>query len=113
MPIKSPDGISDFKILRELGCTYVDKTGFIVEPLADPAQALLLSRPRRFGKTLNQWTLRYLLEKTTEERGCMFEGLDAWRSEEARRHFQRYPVITLTFKDVKARDESLLRGYPR
>ena len=58
---------------------------------------------RRFGKTVNLSTLRYFVEKLSEDRSALFEGLSVWGSREARGHFQRYPVISLTFKDVKAR----------
>ena len=59
-------------------------------------------RPRRFGKTLNLSTLRTFVEKSDTDHGKLFEGLEIWDDLEARSHFQRYPVIYLTFKDVKA-----------
>ena len=95
-------GISDFRLLREPGVLYVDKTSFITQVLASPAEVALFSRPRRFGKTVNLSTVRYFVEKSTEDRSALFEGLSVWSSAEARSHFQRYPVISLTFKDVKA-----------
>ena len=107
MAFRSPIGISDFRLLREAGAHYVDKTAFIEEILASPTQVLLFPRPRRFGKTLNLSTLRCFLEKDGEKDGegrCgLFEGLAVWRSAEARAHFGRYPVIHLSFKDVKER----------
>jgi hypothetical protein len=94
-------GISDFRELREGGFSYVDKTALIDEVLADPAKVVLLPRPRRFGKTLNLSMLRYFFEKSAEDRGPLFAGLAVASSESARAHVQRYPVIFLTFKDVK------------
>ncbi len=103
MALRIPLGISDFRTLREGGLTYVDKSSFIREVLDDTAAVILLPRPRRFGKTLNLSMLRYFLEKSAEPRWPLFEGLDiAAAGEPYRRHFQRYPVVLLTFKDVKA-----------
>ena len=100
--LRLPLGISDFRQLRGIGAVYVDKTRFITDLLAGHASVALFPRPRRFGKTLNLSTLRYFLEKSEEDRTALFEGLSVWDSREAREHFQRYPVIFLTFKDVKA-----------
>jgi len=102
MTFRSPLGISDFEILRRRNCYYVDKTRFIAELLDDPIQTVLFPRPRRFGKTLNLSSLRYFLEKSDEDRAWVFEGLEVWKDDQAREHFQRYPVIFVTFKDVKA-----------
>ncbi len=96
-------GQSDFRLLREDGGLYVDKTRLVADVLDAGAQALLLPRPRRFGKTLNLSTLRHFLERSEDDLGRLFEGLAVWESEAARAHFQRYPVVFLTFKDVKAR----------
>ena len=105
-----PIGISDFRELREQGALYVDKTHFITQVLTGHAAVALLPRPRRFGKTLNLSALRYFVEKSEEDRTALFEGLSVWASEEARRHYQRYPVLFLTFKDVKAvRYEAAIR----
>ena len=62
MGFHAPLRISDFRVLREEGATYVDKTAFISEVLGSRTQALLIPRPRRFGKTLNLSALRYFLE---------------------------------------------------
>ncbi len=101
MALTAPLGTSDFLKLRRAGATYVDKTALIAEVVQAQAKVLLLPRPRRFGKTLNLSTLRCFLERTEEERADLFEGLAVWDSEAARRHFQRHPVVFLTFKDVK------------
>src|SRR5262245_18642245 len=103
-PPRLPIGVSDFCKLRELGLVYGDKTDFLTQLLASGSEVVLVLRPRRFGKTLNLSTLRNFVEKTKEDRAPLFEGLSVWGSAEARAHFQRYPVIWLTFKDVKAGD---------
>ncbi|MEM9460101.1 MAG: AAA family ATPase [Myxococcota bacterium] len=107
--LRLPIGQSDFRMLRRQGLTYVDKSGFIVDVLEASAAVLLLPRPRRFGKTLNLSMLRYYLDlgldlepgHSEHEQGDLFAGLAVQRSELARPHRQRYPVIFLTFKDIK------------
>ncbi len=101
MSFAAPIGQSDFLKIRRAGVTYVDKTSLVTEVLASPTEALLFPRPRRFGKTLNLSTLRYFPERSDEDRSDLFEGLAVWESEGARAHFQRHPVVSLTFKDVK------------
>ncbi len=92
---------SDFVKLRKSNAYYVDKTAFIEQWLLSSHEALLLPRPRRFGKTLNMTTLKTFLECSPIDRAPLFHGLQVWDSENARQHFQRYPVIYLSFKDVK------------
>ena len=99
---QAPVGTSDFRKIRTSeSLVYVDKTRFIEDVLCHPAEVLLFPRPRRFGKTLNLSALRSFVEKGNAE-SSLFEGLRVWQSAEARKHFGRYPVIHLTFKDVKA-----------
>ncbi len=99
--VRFPIGLSDFRNLRRGSFHYVDKTALIDAVLDAGAQVVLVPRPRRFGKTLNLSMLRYFLEKSPEDRGPLFAGLAIASSESARPHFQRYPVVFLTFKDVK------------
>ncbi len=99
--VRFPIGLSDFRNLRRDGFAYVDKSPLIDAVLDEDAQVLLVPRPRRFGKTLNLSMLRYFLEKSPEDRAPLFAGLAIASSEIARPHFQRYPVVFLTFKDVK------------
>jgi hypothetical protein len=97
-----PIGVDDFRALREQGMEYVDKSDLIREVLDRGAQAILLPRPRRFGKTLNMTMLRCFFEKSGDDLSSLFSDLSIWQAGEAyRAHFQRYPVIFLTFKDVK------------
>ncbi len=95
-------GASDYLKTRRSGALYVDKTRLVADVLAANAEVLLLPRPRRFGKTLNLSALRYFLEANDEDRTDLFEGLAVWNAPQARAHFQRHPVVWLTFKDVKA-----------
>jgi hypothetical protein len=94
-------GTSDFAALREPGVLLVDKTDLIDRVLAAPYQTLLFPRPRRFGKSTNLSMLGYFLGKSQKDHSALFQDLAIWRSAEARRHFQRYPIIYLTFKDLK------------
>ncbi|MBI4603785.1 MAG: AAA family ATPase [Planctomycetes bacterium] len=103
-----PLGTSDFLQLRGDGLLYVDKSLLVAELLADPARVLLLPRPRRFGKTLNMSTVRCFFERPpraqgqTEEVRRAFSGLAIEKAGgEVWRHFQRHPVIFLSFKDLK------------
>ena len=93
--------IDDFAVVRRKGAVYIDKSAFIREVL-DGVDMLLITRPRRFGKTLNMSMLRYFFERSDEDRSDLFEDLAIWQDEAARAHFQRHPVISLTLKDVKA-----------
>jgi hypothetical protein len=106
--LRLPIGISDFRMLREGGYAYIDKTYFIRDVARAEPQVLLFPRPRRFGKTLNMSMLRAYFEKSDVDAAPLFEGLFVSResSADCRAHFQRYPVIFLSFKDVKAKNFS-------
>ncbi|HMY18282.1 MAG TPA: AAA family ATPase [Polyangium sp.] len=104
-------GESDFRSFREAGYSYVDKSSLISDILADSSKVLLFPRPRRFGKTISLSMLGYFLGKSKEDLSSLFEGLSVWQDEGARKHFQRYPVISVTFKDVKAKTfEDVIAG---
>ena len=110
-PARFPIGLSDFRALRESDFCYVDKTSLIDDVIRDGAQVLLIPRPRRFGKTLNLSMLKCFFEKRADDLRPLFAGLAVASSEGAWAHFQRYPVIFLTFKDVKPRTwEDCLSG---
>lgn len=97
-----PIGIDDFQKLRERGHEYVDKSLLIREVLDKGAEVILFPRPRRFGKTLNLSMLRYFFEKRAEDSTPLFADLAIASAGPAyQAHFQRYPVIFLTFKGVK------------
>lgn len=95
-----PIGNSDFASIRRQGSEYVDKTGLIAEVLRDPAQILLFPRPRRFGKTLNLSMLRYFFD-IRGKAADLFKGLWIASQPEFLAHQGKYPVIFLSFKDVK------------
>jgi hypothetical protein len=103
MTMRIPIGIEDFRLLRERNLTYVDKSRLICELIDKPGvQAVLLPRPRRFGKSLNLSMLRCYFEKRGDDLTHLFEDLAVWRAGDVyREHFQRYPVIHMTFKEVK------------
>ena len=110
-PVRFPIGLSDFRALREGGFAYVDKTSLIDDVLIEGAQVLLAPRPRRFGKTLNLSMLRYFFEKGADDVRPLFAGLAVASSRSAWAHFQKYPVIFMTFKDIKPRSwEDCLAG---
>src|SRR3954447_23388192 len=101
MVMRIPIGVDDFRKLREQGLVYVDKSHLVREMLDKGAEAFLLPRPRRFGKTLNLSMLRCFFEKRDEDLSGLFSDLSIWQAGEGvRAHFQRYPVVFITFKDV-------------
>jgi hypothetical protein len=108
-----PIGLSDFRNLREAGLRYVDKTSFVADVVEGAGEVLLFPRPRRFGKTLNLSTFRCFIEKREKDARALFTGLAIEQRPEAWVHFQRYPVIFLTFKDIKADSYALARSAIR
>ena len=96
-----PVGISDY-VRAQSEYYYVDKTLLIKEFLDRRAYVSLFTRPRRFGKTLNMDMLRVFFEKSDEDTGKYFTDTAIWKcGQEYREHQGKYPVIFLTFKDVK------------
>ena len=96
-----PIGISDY-VRAQSDYYYVDKTMLIKEFLDQKPLVSLFTRPRRFGKTLNMDMLRVYFEKTDEDTSKYFKDKDIWKCGEVyRKHQGKYPVIFLTFKDVK------------
>jgi Predicted AAA-ATPase/PD-(D/E)XK nuclease superfamily len=103
-PLRVPTGIADFRMLREGGFEFIDKSHLISEFLRrDNHQVILVPRPRRFGKTINLTMLKWYFEKREENVWHLFEGLHiANAGETYREHFQKYPVIHLSFKGTKS-----------
>lgn len=98
---KLPIGISDFKVATTK-YYYVDKTLLIRDFLDTTPMVSLFTRPRRFGKTLNMDMLRVFFEKTSEDTSIYFKDKKIWQcGPEYTSHQGQYPVIYLTFKDVK------------
>ena len=97
-----PIGIDDFKTIIEEDYYYVDKTKMIESLLDDSAGVTLFTRPRRFGKTLNMSMLNYFFNlKNKEENRKLFENLYISKSKYMDQQGE-YPVIYLSFKDIKA-----------
>lgn len=93
-------GKQDFASLRE-NHYYVDKTDFIRQWWESGDDITLITRPRRFGKTLNMSMLNCFFSRQYAEKGTIFEGLSIWKQEKYRRLQGTYPVIFLSFADVK------------
>jgi len=98
---KLPIGISNFKGLIEEKYYYIDKTDFISEVINNGAKVILLPRPRRFGKTLNLSMLKYFFENR-EDNTHLFKDLAIFKTSEFKKHLGKYPVIFLSFKDIKS-----------
>ena len=96
-------GNQDFETIRKKGYFYVDKTGFIREWWESGDSVTLIIRPRRFGKTLNMSMLEQFFSIGYANRSDLFEGLFIWQEEKYRRLQGTYPVIALSFADVKER----------
>ena len=102
LPVKPlPVGISDY-IRAQSDYYYVDKTLLIKEILDRKPLVSLFTRPRRFGKTLNMDMLRVFFEISDDDTGRYFEDKAIWKCGDMYRNYQgKFPVIFLTFKDVK------------
>ncbi len=99
-----PNGISDFQVLRENNYYYVDKTKLIGELQQEIGKTILFTRPRRFGKTLNMSMLQYFWDiQNQEEHRKLFQGLEI-ESSPYMAEQGKYPVIFITFKDIKERN---------
>ena len=88
------------KIIKEK-CFYVDKTAFIKEWWDNKDDVTLITRPRRFGKTLNMDMLKCFFSNEYKDRGDLFEGLDIWKDEKYRELQGTYPVIFFSFAKIK------------
>mgnify|MGYP005758751003 CR=1 FL=1 len=94
-------GTSDFKKMRVNDYFYVDKTLFIKDVLDNKSEIALITRPRRFGKTLNMSTLKYYFDCTQKDNKELFKGLKIMDQEEKyTSKLGYYPVIYITLKDV-------------
>lgn len=95
-------GNQGFDDIRENKYFYIDKTGLIKEWWSSGDAVTLINRPRRFGKTLNMSMLNCFFSNQYANRGDLFEGLSVWEDEKYRQLQGTYPVIFLSFADVKA-----------
>lgn len=94
-------GMQDFEKVITENNFYIDKTMFIREWWENKDDVTLLTRPRRFGKTLTMDMLEKFFSVKYANRGDLFEGLDIWREEKYRRLQGTYPVISLSFASIK------------
>jgi len=96
-----PIGISDYR-LASTEYYYIDKTMMIKDFLDERPMVSLFTRPRRFGKTLNMDMIRTFFEKTDEDTSIYFKDKKIWVcGKKYREHQGKYPVIFLSFKDIK------------
>lgn len=95
-------GKQDYESLIKSGCFYVDKTYFIKEWWESQDDVTLITRPRRFGKTLNMSMLECFFSNKYAGRGDLFEGLSIWNDEKYRQLQGTYPVIFISFAEIKA-----------
>ena len=110
-------GVEDFKEIIDKGGYFVDKTLMIKELIESQAKVTLFTRPRRFGKTLNQFMIRRFFEDEITEKGekvdngYLFDGLAITGcGESIMQHSQQYPVIFLTMKSAKQPDFEMAYG---
>lgn len=94
-------GRQDFEKIRTDNNFYVDKTDFIRQWWESGDDVTLITRPRRFGKTLNMSMLEQFFSVNYAGRSDLFEGLSIWQEEKYRLLQGTYPVIALSFAKVK------------
>ncbi len=102
-------GITDFKEFIDNDCYFVDKTHLIAHFINDLSKVHLITRPRRFGKTLNLSMIRYFFEapppggSSTDAppNASLFDGMSITEHPRCREYMGQYPVIHLSFKDAK------------
>lgn len=95
-------GEQRFDRLIEGNKFYIDKTGFIREWWENGSTVTLITRPRRFGKTLNMSMVECFFSNRYADRGGLFEGLSVWDDEKFRKLQGTYPVIFLSFANIRA-----------
>lgn len=100
-------GTQDFEKIRVNNNFYIDKTGFIYEWWESGDEVTLITRPRRFGKTLNMSMVEKFFSVEYAGRGELFQGLGVWENKSSDGAYKyrelqgTYPVIFLSFADVK------------
>ena len=106
-------GIQDFEEIRKKNNFYVDKTDFIREWWESNDAVTLITRPRRFGKTLNMSMLEKFFSLEYAGRSDLFEGLSIWEKEEYRKLQGTYPVVSISFAGIKERtcDDTIQKIY--
>ena len=94
-------GIQDFETIISNDYFYIDKTDFIREWWENGDSVTLIARPRRFGKTLNMSMLETFFSNKYSNRGDLFENLNIWKDEKYKDIQGTYPVINLSFANIK------------
>ena len=102
-------GIQSFSEIIEKKYFYVDKTSFIKEWWDSGDSVTLITRPRRFGKTLNMSMVEQFFSLDYANRGDLFEGLSIWKEKEYREILGTYPVISLSFANIKEKNYEITR----
>mgnify|MGYP000363487653 CR=1 FL=1 len=104
-------GNQGFASLRENHCFYIDKTDFIREWWEEQDVVTLITRPRRFGKTLNLNMMECFFSIQYKDRSDLFEDLSIWNDQKYHELQGTYPVISLSFANIKGRTfEETKRG---
>ena len=103
-------GKQSFEKIISSNCFYVDKTNFIKEWWESEDDVTLITRPRRFGKTLNMEMLECFFSNRYADRGELFEDLSIWREEKYRALQGTYPVISLSFANAKGSNYKDVKG---
>jgi len=110
--VKLPIGIENFEKISTNGFYYVDKTGLIKDLLDNYSEVNLFTRPRRFGKSLNMNMLKYFFEYGCDPK--LFEGLAIYGEKQlCEKHMGKYPVISVTLKNVNGNDYKTALGMLR
>ena len=102
MKIKHALGYQNYEKMMNNHIFYVDKTDFIIEWWDNADEVTLVTRPRRFGKTLNMSTVECFFSNQYKEKGYLFEGKKVWENEEMRRLHGEFPVIFMSFARAKS-----------
>ena len=97
-------GIQSFDKIREENYFYIDKTEFIREWWESGDDVTLITRPRRFGKTLNMSMIEQFFSVDYKDRGDLFEDLSIWEQEKYRKLQGTDPVIILSLAEIKEQD---------
>ena len=106
---KLPIGIQDFEKLRQNQYFYIDKTGFISDWWRSGDDVTLITRPRRFGKTLNMSMLDYFFSNRHEGSESLFKGWNIWKDAKYHEIQGQYPVLFISFASIKGRDYDTAR----
>lgn len=109
MPRTIGIGNQDFSVIRTNNYFYIDKTAFIKAWWNRGDNVTLITRPRRFGKTLTMSMVEHFFSIKYAGKSDLFEGLDIWKDEEYHRIQGTYPVITLSFANVKEQNFDMTR----